>query len=195
MKYCIGLLFCLLPFIAFGASQTDTLAHYAAQLSEVKTLTSDFVEEKHLALLTQPIESQGTLAFDKSAQKLRWQYQKPFTNGFIIEGPRVYRLQDGQKKPVQNTMGRIMASQMLVWLTLDFENLQKNYDIALKGQQIIFTPRAQNHQVVKQITVWLDEKNPRLVTQVKMEEPSGDFVLWKFLHTQLNPPLAPEVFP
>ena len=195
MKHKIALLFVLFPLFAFGAAQADTLARYAAQLSEVKTLTGDFTEEKHLALLTQPIQSQGTLAFDKNAQKLRWQYQKPFTNGFIIEGPRVYRLQDGQKKPVQNAMGRVMASQMLVWLTLDFENLQKNYDMVLGAHQIVFTPKAQNHKVVKQITVWFDEKDVRVVTQVKMEEPSGDFILWKFSNTQLNPPLSQEVFP
>lgn len=195
MKYAIAFLMSLFPLLAFSAPQADTLARYAAQLSEVKTLTSDFVEEKHLALLTQPIQSQGTLAFDKTAQKLRWQYQKPFTNGFIIEGARVYRLQNEQKKPVQSAMGRVMAAQMLVWLTLDLENLQKKYDIALQENQLIFTPKEQTHKVVKQITVWMSEKDSRLVTQVKMEEPSGDFVLWKFFHTQLNPPLSKEVFP
>lgn len=195
MKYAIAFLMGLFPLFAFGTPQADMLARYAAQLSEVKTLTSDFMEEKHLALLTQPIQSQGTLSFDKTAQKLRWQYQKPFTNGFIVEGARVYRLQNEQKKPVQNTMGRVMASQMLVWLTLDFESLQKNYDIVLKENQIVFTPKEQTHKVVKQIIVWISEKDSRLVTQVKMEEPSGDFVLWKFSNTQLNPSLAKEVFP
>ena len=195
MKYRIALLFFLFPIFSLAAPQVDMLARYVEQLSEVKTLTSDFVEEKHLSLLTQPIQSHGTLAFDKGAQKLRWQYQKPFVNGFIIEGPRVYRLQDGQKKPVQNAMGRVMASQMLVWLTLDFENLQKNYDMVLGNHQIIFTPKMQSHKVIKQITVWFDEKDLRVVRQVKMEEPSGDFILWKFSNTQLNPPLSDEVFP
>jgi len=194
MKYKIVFLLCCLPLFIFGAEPSKELAQYAAQLSEVKTLTSNFLEEKHLALLTQPIQSQGTLAFDKNAQKLRWQYEKPFETGFIIEGPRVYRLQNGQKKSVQNAMGKIMAAQMLVWLTLDFDALQKNYDIVLKEHQIVFTPRAQDHKVVKQITVWLDDKNPRLVTQVRMEEPSGDFVLWKFSQTVLNPPLTKEAF-
>ena len=88
-----------------------------------------------------------------------------------------------------------MAAQMLVWLTLDFETLQKEYQIALNQEEITFTPRAKDHKVVKQITVWLDKDNVQQVRQVKMEEPSGDFVLWKFSNTRVNKPLGQEALP
>lgn len=171
-----------------------SLQDYAARLKEVKTLTSNFVEEKHLALLSQPMQSTGTLNFDKDAQKLRWQYKTPFENGFLIEKNRISRLKNSQKQPIQNAMGRLMAGQMLQWLTLDFDTLSKTYHITLNGQEITFIPRDKNNQAVKKITVWLDEKDSRIVHRVKMDNPNGDFVLWRFSDTQLNPQLQDGVF-
>lgn len=176
------------------AVKKPSLQDYAALLKEVKTLTSNFTEEKHLALLSQPVQSSGTLNFDKTAQKLRWQYKTPFENGFLIEKNRISRLKNNQKQPIQNAMGRLMAGQMLQWLTLDFDTLSKTYLITLNGQEITFTPRDKNNQAVKKITVWLDEKDPRIVHRVKMDNPGGDFVLWRFFDTQLNTQLQDGVF-
>ena len=106
-------------------NKEQTLAQYAAQINQVKTLRSRFSEEKHLALLSQPISSAGELSFDKAAQTLYWQYQTPFQNGFLIEKNNVYRLQGDTKQPVQNGMGRMMAAQLVVWLTLDFDALKQ----------------------------------------------------------------------
>lgn len=192
MKQKLTLLFLFFSCLAFAQADADLLTKYAAQISQVKTLQSDFTEEKHLSLLNQPIQSTGRLSFDKQAQKLYWHYQTPFQNGFLIEKNKIYRLQGATKTPVKDAMGKMMAAQLLVWLTLDFDALQRDYEITLHGAEIAFTPRAKAHKVIKQIVVWLDEKNPQLVKQVKMEEPSGDFILWKFSNTHINFPVTDE---
>jgi len=194
MKYYLSLFLCLIFSFCWAQSKEVTLHNYAKQIGTVQTLQSNFTEEKHLALLDNPIQSQGTLAFDKSAQKLRWQYQKPFENGFLIEKDKSYRIQGQAKKTIESAMGRMFINEMLVWLTLDFDSLQKNYQITHKGAEITFTPLFKEHKIIKKITVLLDEKDPRIVTQVKMEEPSGDFIVWKFNNTQINPTLPAEVF-
>lgn len=194
MKYYLSFLLCLLFTLSWAQKADDALQNYAKQISTVQTLQSHFTEEKHLSLLNEPIQSEGTLSFNKNTQKLRWQYQKPFENGFLIEKDQVYRLQGTIKKPIESAMGRLFMAEMLVWLTLDFDSLQKNYSITLNGPEITFVPYHKEHKVVKKITVWLDAKDPRIVTQVKMEEPSGDFIVWKFTGTQLNPSLTDEAF-
>lgn len=195
MKYLFSLLACLLGSVVFAQDNSALLMQYAQKMNEVKTLQSDFAEEKHLSLLSTPLESKGHLVFDKNAQQLNWQYQVPFQKGFFIEKGQVYRLQGETKAPIQDAMGKMMAAQMMIWLTLDFEALQKDYQVTLNQYEIIFVPRTKDHKVVKQIRVWLDEKKPQLVKQVKMEDPSGDFVLWKFSNTQLNVPLPKGVLP
>ena len=194
MKYSLILLWCVMATFSWAQQEDAALQNYARQISTVQTLQSNFTEEKHLSLLNQPIQSEGTFSFNKNTQKLRWQYRKPFENGFLIEKEKAYRLQGGMKKPIESAMGRLFITEMLVWLTLDFDSLQKNYHVTLEGAKITFVPQLKEHKVVQKITVWLDEKDPRKVTQVKMEEPTGDFIVWKFSHTQLNPALADEVF-
>lgn len=188
MKYAWSVILLFLTPLLFAQAQDSVLADYARQIGEVKTLKSRFSEEKHLSLLSAPIESAGELSFDKAAQTLLWQYKTPFQNGFIIEKENVYRVDGNTQTRVKDAMGKMMAAQLVVWLTLDFNSLKQTYEIALSGREITFTPRAKTHKVVKQITVWLDEKNPQIVTQVKLEEPSGDFIVWKFLDTRINPP-------
>ncbi len=195
MKYILSFFMCLVGSMALAQDSEVLLKQYAQQISEVKTLQSDFTEEKHLSLLSTPLESKGKLSFDKTAQQLHWQYQTPFQKGFLMEKEHVYRLQGNDKTLIQDALGKMMAAQMLVWLTLDFETLQKEYQIALNQEEITFTPRAKDHKVVKQITVWLDKDNVQQVRQVKMEEPSGDFVLWKFSNTRVNKPLGQEALP
>jgi outer membrane lipoprotein-sorting protein len=185
---------CLWFSLAWAQPKESALQNYAQQMSTVQTLQSNFTEEKHLALLDHPIQSQGTLTFDKNAQKLRWQYQKPFENGFLIEKDRTYRLQGNTKKSINSSMSRMFIGEMLVWLTLDFDSLQKNYQITYEGKTITFIPLLKEHKIVKKITVWLNENDSRIVTQVKMEEPNGDFIVWKFNNTQINPSFSAEVF-
>ena len=193
MKYKLLIGLSLLASWALAQEDTSLLADYARQMEQVKTLQSNFTEEQHLSLLTQPLESSGRLSFDKNAKKLYWQYERPFQNGFLIEKEQVYRLQGNVKQPVQNKMGRMAAAQMVVWLTLDFESLKQDYQMALQGRMLTFTPRNQAHKVVKKIIVWLDEKNPQIVTQVQLEEPNGDFILWKFTNVRINLPWPLEV--
>ena len=84
MKYYLSLLLCLFFTLSWAQKEDLVLQNYAKQMNSGETLRSNFVEEKHLSLLDQPIRSEGIFLFNKNTQKLRWQYQKPFENGFLI---------------------------------------------------------------------------------------------------------------
>ncbi len=186
MKYYLMLIFCLFTVSVFAQTDKDLLLKYAEAIEEVQSLYSRFSEEKHLSLLNRPLESEGFIIFDKKTKKLRWQYQKPFEKGFLIEQNDVYQLINGEKQLVKNAVGRMMAVQILMWLTLDFESLKNSYQISADKNIISFIPKDASNKTVKQITVWLEEKDPRLVTKVRMSEPGGDFIIWNFSGTLLN---------
>jgi len=191
MKYYLAFIF-LFVFSCFAYCEGKTLEEYAAEMNTVSTLKSSFKEQKNLSLLSLPIESEGFLIFDKKAQKLLWHYQKPFDNGFLIEKDLIFRIQNGTKQQVQNAVGKIMAAQMLIWLTFDFDSLKQNYNITLTQSGIVFVP-IKSHKVIKQITVVPDQTDPKIIKQVKMEQPGGDFILWTFDNIQINPEVKKEV--
>ena len=111
--------------------KTDDLAQIAARFSAVQTIHSRFTQEKHMALLTEPVVSEGVFSFEKSPARIRWEYQKPFKNGFILDGASTFRLEDGKKTPVKGVMVRNIAAQMLVWLSFDLQTLSKTYTITV----------------------------------------------------------------
>ena len=174
-----------------GLLHAETLrADWAEQLKAVKTARSHFTEEKHLSLFTAPVVSEGEFVFDRAAQKLRWEYTKPFAKGFIIEGKKVFRMKDGQKTAVKNAMGKTAAAQMLVWLTLDLDELAATYRIAQENNTLIFTPLTPN-EVLDFVSVKVDtqEKIPR-VRAVKIAEKNGDYTLLNFTGSVLNGAVA-----
>lgn len=190
-------LFCGLFFLFFAVcvgadAVTDELAE---QLARVKTAQSEFTEEKHLALFTAPVVSKGIFKFDKTAQKLRWEYQQPFANGFIIEGKKIFRVRDGKKTPVKNGLARNAAAQMMVWLTLDIRELAKTYRITQAENKLVFTPINAANDIIDNITVWVERtENPPRVSAVKITEKNGDFTLFNFTGSVLNTPIPSEDF-
>jgi outer membrane lipoprotein-sorting protein len=190
------LLFSLLLGYAWAGYADELSDKLAAQMAMVKTARSHFTEEKHLSLFTEPVVSEGIFIFDKAQQKLRWEYQKPFAKGFVIEGKKVFRVQDGRKTALKSAMGKTAAAQMMVWLTLDIDALSKTYRIAQQADKLIFTPITPN-EVIDHIAVWVERaegQNLPRVSAVKMTEKNGDFTLFNFTQSVLNGVVPAEAF-
>ena len=189
------ILFVLLLGSAIGGRADELSDRLAAQLAQVKTAQSFFTEEKHLSLFTAPVTSEGIFIFDKTAQKLRWEYQKPFAKGFVIEGQKVFSVREGKKTPVKNALGKNMAAQMMVWLTLDMKALAKTYRVTQQEDKLIFIPLTPN-EVIDNITVWIEQRENDLprVSAVKMTEKNGDFTLLRFTQCVLNGKIGAEAF-
>ena len=190
-------IFCILCLLGISSlvCADNVTGELAAQLAVVKTAQSHFTEEKHLALFTAPVVSEGVFKFDKTAQKLRWEYQKPFANGFIVEGKKIFRVRDGKKTPVKNGLARSAAAQMMVWLTLDIDELVKTYRITQAENKLIFTPKNTANDVIDNISVWVERtENPPRVSAVKIAEKNGDYTLFNFTDSVLNSPIPAEDF-
>ncbi|MDD6153357.1 MAG: outer membrane lipoprotein carrier protein LolA [Elusimicrobia bacterium] len=165
-----------------------------ARFGAVETLQSQFTQEKHLVLLTEPVESKGAFAFSKKGAQLRWEYTEPFQNGFLMDGGKTYRLEKGVKKTVKGVMSRNTAAQMLVWLTFDLKTLSETYAISYFEGGVTLTPKNDKNRLLDKITVWFAKDNPQALSEIRMDEPGGDFTLLKFSDTQINKPLPKDAF-
>lgn len=177
-------------------AQTDDA--YAREIitrfGAVQTIHSRFTQEKHLALLSEPVESKGVFSFEKNPARLRWEYTEPFQNGFLMDGNKTYRLEKGVKKPVKGVMARNVASQMLVWLTFDLNVLSKTYDISYFEGGVMLSPKHNESRLLDKITVWFAKNNPQALAEIRLDEPGGDYTLLKFSDTQTNQPLPKDAF-
>lgn len=169
-------------------------ADIVERFGSVRTIHSAFTQEKHLALLTEPVVSKGAFSFSKNPARLRWEYTEPFQNGFLLDGNKTYRLEKGVKKEVKGVMSANTAAQMLVWLTFDIEELSKTYDLLYFDGGVTLAPKQTKNRILEKITVWFSKTNPRALDKIRMDEPGGDYTLLSFENPQIDQPLPEDVF-
>lgn len=181
---------CLAQETVDGA-QLKTLAQRFAQ---VQTIESQFVQENHMALLTDPVRSKGKFYFRKNPANLHWQYTEPFENGMVFQDGKVFRLTANGKTPVKGSVARTVIAQMMTWLAMDVERLDKYYRILRQEDCLIFIPRQKQLGDSMQISLWLQEGDLPSIKKLELQENTGDRTILTFMHTRLNQPLPQGVF-
>jgi len=175
-------------------NEQDALAKQIQERFEaVQTLSSRFVQEKHLVLLTEPVMAKGSFSFSKLTKQLRWEYTEPFQNGFLLDGKKHYRLENGAKIEMKTMLARNIAAQMMMWLSFDLKTLSETYQVQYLETGVVLIPLSDKHALEK-ITVFFDEKNPQVLSQIRMDETNGDYTILRFEKTRINQPLAEGTF-
>ena len=74
--------------------------------SKTKTITSDFVQYKHLDFLANDIITKGNLAF-KTPDLVKWAYVEPFVYSVIFKNENLYINDEGQKSDVNLSSSKL----------------------------------------------------------------------------------------
>lgn len=178
------------------ATALETQVKKRAQTTQ--TITSDFVQYKHLDFLANDIQSQGKLAF-KSPDLVKWEYNKPFEYSVIFKGGMLYINNEGKKNNVD-----LGSSQML-------EQMNKLITKSIKGDmfdtsefsisyyknngesEVHFAPK--NPEISDFIKAFhISFSNEGEVLSVKMLEPSDDYTKIVFSNRKTNNTLLDAVF-
>ncbi|ABA89894.1 outer membrane lipoprotein carrier/sorting protein LolA [Syntrophotalea carbinolica DSM 2380] len=195
------LLLCLSAGFA-NATELDTvLQRLKTTAGSVQTIQSSFVQEKHLSMFSEALESHGTFSFQRPG-KLRWEYETPVRMGFVIDGDKGRRWnslvkQDQHFQLEDNLELRIAAEQLLVWTELDLDKLQRAYDIEIAAVQpvsLLLTPRGMGaRQFVDHLKVTFSA-SARTVTEVAIFETGGDKTLLRFSDSKIDRALDEALF-
>lgn len=180
-----------------AADEADLDAIFAA-LSSSTSLQADFTQTQHRAVLARPLESRGSLAFERP-DKLRWQIDTPSKAVFVMDGPDLVT-----SMPDLGVTERLsLASRpefmgvvegLTVWLRADAERVKQDYDASLVDGEVVLTPKTDDlGRWVQQFTLSLSEDH-RYVTRVAILEPDGDRVEMHFEHVRLDEPVPAGQF-
>lgn len=123
-------------------------------ISAILSLTADFTQTKHVAMMREPQVSQGHMVY-RAPDYMKWQYTKP--NAVVWE-------MDGQKSNVnpqiQNLLRMIMAS--VAGEGSDDAKLQK-----------------ESKRLFKSVSITMDETN-HVAQRVELVEKNGDTTVIEF---------------
>lgn len=181
------------------AEVTEFKSAVNAAAKSTKTLSTDFVQYKHMDFLSKDIETSGKMSF-KAPGMLLWKYVKPYQYSIVFKNNKI-SINDAGKKSQMDTGNSKMFSKLnnLIVGSVNGNMFdEKEFTITyLKSKEHNITrlvPKdAALKKYVKQMELYFDKKG-NLVSEVKMIEPSDDFTRIVFKNKVINAPVPDSVF-
>ena len=197
MKLYLSILFAICySIIAQELPELDAFQRrLAEQLLKVQTIQSDFVQTREMPALEMKLESTGRLAFDAAAQRLLWRVETPLPCAFRLQDGKLTQW-DGEKGEVLTISAaklpwlKLLQERLAQWLSGDLPALRKEAAVALvAANRVRLTP---NGGVLALIAAAVEiefSDDLSRVTQIRLEEKSGDRLAIRFRNAILNQPI------
>lgn len=201
MKYGKQFTFILVLLGIFFAGMVFAADHFEAlrkSAQNIKSVSADFIQEKHLKILVKPIVSQGRLYF-KPPRSIRWEYLAPTKSLTIMNkgGTRVYSWSENKWSldKAQGDARGIVMDEINNWFTGRF---QENAAFTYAYQPgpppaVIMTPKEDMRNFITQIVLRFSNKTG-LVEQVEIMEGQGNRTRMTFKNEKLNIDLSESIF-
>lgn len=200
------LLFLILPFFVFAQgekmseSEAKTFRVQAEnQAKEIKSLTTDFVQQKHMTFLSEPIETSGNMVFE-APDKLLWKYTKPYNYSIVFKENKVLINNEGSINTVEvgNNKTFEKINQLIVGSVsgnlFDDDEFTISYFKSETFNSAIFIPKTSSiKEYISRLELYFDKKNTS-ITEVKLIEPSEDFTHIVFKNKKTNIHLDENTF-
>jgi outer membrane lipoprotein-sorting protein len=178
------------------------LVRLEKRMSGVRTLKTNFVQEKELAVFKQKIVLKGTVYIEKPG-RLAWNVTEPMKYTMVISQNVISQWDEDTNKVQKISLSRNPAfeaaiGQMQQWFSGAYTPLLKEYEIALLKEDPIslkFTPKTATFagNVIKSVRVDF-RKDEQYINRILIEEKSGDMTSLLFVDTHINIPLEDSVW-
>ena len=197
LSYFFSIIFCPLIIMIF-IGWADTWENIRQQSESITTVSADFIQEKHLKILSKPLISKGALYF-KTPNSLRWEYDSPVQSILLMHNGQISRF-------VKTGMGfsrdsgmklqamQVVMDEIALWLNGRFQD-NPDFNATLEaGPKIILSPR-QNalSAIIARIELTLSDR-PGIIDTVTIFENEDSWTKLIFKDAALNKPLEDSLF-
>lgn len=171
-----------------------------AVAAKTNSLQSDFVQVKHLDVLSEDIESNGKLFFKKE-NSLRWEYTHPLEYLIVLNKGKVSIKDEGKVSSYDlsgNKTFQKVNEMVLRSIQGDLMINESDYRYTFQESSNLylvelFPKQKQVQEFMARIQVYFSKKD-FTVQRVKMLEQSGDYTLMTFKNQKINEPIADTIF-
>ena len=152
----------------------------AVMSKKIKTLSTDFIQYKHMDFLSKDIETSGKMIF-KEPNTLLWQYKKPYSYSIVFKNGKIIINDEGKKSTVDVGNSKLFGkiNKLIVGSVsgdlFDDEAFAITYFKTKEKNITKFIPKDSTlKKYIKQIELTFD-KEEATVLQVKLIESSSDY--------------------
>ncbi|WP_339483113.1 MULTISPECIES: LolA family protein [unclassified Pseudomonas] len=180
------LLCCLAP-----AAQAFDLQQLSEQLARPEVIHGQFIQEKHLRALPQPLTSKGRFVLAKN-HGLLWLLQTPLQQDYRITTQGIARRDGSTWQMLPNkSAGAEQNRLFLAVLQGDSTGLQRDFELSLSGEpqqwKLTLTPRS---VLLKQVFNQINIDGGELVQRIELLETQGDSTVLRMQDTTSAHPLS-----
>lgn len=176
---------------------------FKKKLSEVSvsvnSIESDFIQKKHMDILSQDITSNGKFYYQKP-DKIRLEYTAPVSYLIVINGKKVKITSDGKSNtyeigsnPTMKQMNQLLTACMTGNLNLSESDYKFEYKENPTSFLLVVRPQGTAKNYMTNIDIYLDKKDLS-VQRLKLTESSGDYTEYTFSNKKFNASLSNEKF-
>ena len=164
----------------------------AAEAQNLRSIESDFVQQKYLDVFDEMILSEGKF-FYKSENKIRMEYSKPLDYLIVINGAKLKIVSD-RKKNVMNLSANKMMNQMQDMLTAcmvgDLSRLTADYELAYYEDSKYYEVRIKPvnktiRSYIVEIVIHIDKENMS-VDKLRLSETETNYTEYLFRNKRFN---------
>jgi hypothetical protein len=183
------LLFTSLFSLGWGRS----MAEIRAAAEKVKTVSADFVQEKHMKILARPLISRGHFLY-AAPGSLRWQYEAPMKSLLVTHDGRTTRYGFEQGRWVEESAFDTQAMQVITeqiagWLGGRFDQGDLFSARLAAGRRIVLVPKKDAFaRFIQRIELQLSE-TPGVIDAVVLVEAEETFTRIRFSRVRINGPV------
>ena len=183
----IWLLLCSLSPLA----QAFDLQQLSEQLARPEVIHGQFIQEKHLRALPQPLTSKGRFVLAKN-RGLLWLLQTPLQQDYRITAQGIARRDGNAWQMLPNkSAGAEQNRLFLAVLQGDSSGLQRDFELSLSGEpqqwKLTLTPRS---VLLKQVFNQINIDGGELVQRIELLETQGDSTVLRMQDTTSTHPLS-----
>ena len=166
----------------------------------VQTIQCDFIQEKHLSVLSGRIISKGSFSFRKE-NNIRWEYTEPYRYLIILNGEQIF-IQDESGQNEYDIESNRMFQEMNHFISGCIQGSILKDDAAyriayLENATEYFVTLEPNsralHDMLNEVQIAFD-RDDLTVVRITMVEPGGDFTRIDFINKVLNAAIPIEKF-
>ncbi|MFW9079228.1 outer membrane lipoprotein carrier protein LolA [Pseudomonas sp. P2757] len=167
------------------------LQQLSAQLAKPDVIHGQFIQEKHLRALPQPLLSKGSFVLAKN-HGLLWLLKTPLQQDYRISAKGIARRDaNGWQLLPNKSAGAEQNRLFLAVLQGDSTGLQRDFELALSGDaqkwHLTLTPRS---LLLKQVFNQINIDGGELVQTIELLETQGDSTVLRMQDSTASQPLS-----
>jgi outer membrane lipoprotein carrier protein len=191
-------IFVLIATSCLTIGWADNWDQIKSAAGQVHTVKCDFIQEKHMKILANPLISKGVFYF-KVPGSLRWEYESPIKSILLMHNGKTKRFIMKDDRFIEDNSANLQAmgfvlNEITMWLNGRFDENPRFTATLKAGHKIFLLPKEKSFSMMIQKIELTLSNRPGIIKSVTIFENENSFTKLVFKKSILNDTIDDSMF-